>query len=338
MKSSHSKTYSALVVVGSANEERAFGITSGQRVAQALKNRGWSITVADAAQKMDLIKQMSDKQFDLVVPVGFGLNSPEDGTIFTVAKFFGIPCAGPGPFCGAVCTDKSIFQSVVRGIFDSADSNNGRLYVRTPNTFLVSRFASRDALEKGIQSLPLPLVLKPAYGGSSIGILIAGTYGEAIEHANKVKESTGRLLVQELISAREISSTIIDMPDHVHLCPLVELEKRGSLILDYDAKFGVSATSRHMIPAPFPPDITDAVKRIVSTLHSAIGFCGVTRVDALIDEDKSEMIVLEANPIAGMLESSIATDAARADGIDFETLAEAYALTAFRVREEVCLL
>jgi D-alanine-D-alanine ligase len=155
-----------------------------------------------------------------------------------------------------------------------------------------------------------------------------------MEHADRIKESAGRLLVQELISAREISSTIIDMPDRLHICPLVELEKRGSLILDYDAKFGASATSRHIIPAPFPPDITAAVKFVVSTLHSTIGFCGVTRVDALIDEGKSEIIVLEANPIAGMLESSIATDAARADGIDFETLAEAYALTAFRTRDE----
>jgi D-alanine-D-alanine ligase len=124
MKPSHSKTYSALVVIGSANEERSFGITSGQRVAQALKNRGWQITVTDAAQKLDLIKQMSEAKLDLVVPVGFGLNSPEDGTIFTIAKFFGIPCAGPSPFCGTVCTDKSIFQSVVRGIFDPASSNN----------------------------------------------------------------------------------------------------------------------------------------------------------------------------------------------------------------------
>lgn len=334
MKSQNSKTYNALVVIGSANEERAFGITSGQRVAQALKNRGWSITVADAAERGELVKQMSGKNFDLLVPVGFGLNSPEDGTFYTLAKFFGIPCAGPSPFCGSICTDKSLFQSAVRGIFDSENANNGRLRVRTPNTFLVSRFMSADTVVNGVHSLPLPLVLKPAYGGSSIGIVIAKSYSEAIEHANRIKESAGRLLVQELVSAREISATIIDMPDHVHLCPLVELEKRGSLILDYDAKFGASANSRHIIPALFSPDITNAVKHVVSILHSAIGFCGVTRVDALIDEDKSELIVLEANPIAGMLESSIATDAAQADGIDFETLAEAYALTAFQKREQ----
>jgi D-alanine-D-alanine ligase len=334
MKASHlKKAYSALVVVGSGNEERGFGVASGKRVAHALKNRGWRIAIADAAQN-SLVKELSEKHYDLIVPVGFGFNSPEDGTFFTIAKYFGVPCAGPSPYCGTLCTDKFLFQSVVRGIFECRGEKIGQILVKTPKTFVVSRSMSGEAIMNGIKALPLPLVLKPGYGGSSIGIVTAKTYEAAVEHANKIKEPSGKVLVQELILAREISSTIIDFPDRVHLCPLVELEKHGSLILDYDAKFGTTANSRHIIPAPFSGQITAAVKQVVSILHSAIGFCGITRVDALIEEKKSEMIILEANPIAGLLESSIATDAARADGIDFETLAEAYAMTAFQAREQ----
>src|SRR5579871_6844248 len=166
MTSLGSKSYSALVVIGSSNEERQFGIDSGLRVAQALRTRGWNISVCDILRKSDLLRQIGSSRFDLIVPVGFGLSSPEDGTIFTIAKLFGVPCAGPTPLCGNICTDKSIFQAVVRGISPCNELVGGQLRVRTPQTFVASRSTTQDAIQIGIRSLPLPILLKPAYGGS----------------------------------------------------------------------------------------------------------------------------------------------------------------------------
>lgn len=321
--------YSALVVMGSQNAENRFGIQSGKRVAQALKNRGWQISVSEVTQMRKLMRNLKAKKFEVVVPVGFGLGSGEDGTIYTLAKAFGLPCAGPGSSCGAICTDKFVFQSLVDGLFSSKQAS-GPLLVKTPKTVLITRLKNNNLLRDEIKGLHLPILLKPVCGGSSIGIEVVRSHDEAIHCASRIKRNNDRFLAQEYIHGREISVTLVDRPGGVLVCPLVELNKGGSLIMGYKEKFDQSANSRHIIPAPFANAITEAIKNIVLRLHDHVGFRGITRVDAIVRENQSEIVILEANPIAGLLESSIAVDAAYAAGIDFEELAEEYALTAFQ--------
>jgi D-alanine-D-alanine ligase len=285
------------------------------------------------APGVDLIEHLSKSRVDLIVPVGYGLNSPEDGTIFALARHFNIPCAGPDPICGAVCTDKSLFGSVVTGLFTSVTLGEPPFRVRVPRTIVVSGSMSARPVREAVDMLPAPLLLKPAFGGSSIGIEVMRTPSEAVDRAVSLCKTMGRVLIQEFVCGREISSTIVDLPDGPYLCPIVEIDKENAEFFGFEEKFGDNAKSHHIIPADFPSGIIATINRVMLTLHSALGLCGVSRVDALINAEEAEIIILEANPIAGMLESSIATDAARACGIDFETLAVTYALTAFRGRD-----
>lgn len=321
--------YSAVVVIGSSNEERDFSLRAGNRVAQALRTLGWAIKLVDIAAPYHLLDVLSKGGVDAIVPIGFGLHSGEDGSIYTISEMLGLPCAGPGPMCGNLCTDKSVFQLLIAGMFCNVTSMIGGFRIRSPKTVVVKPDMTFDAIAREIGQLKLPLILKPAFGGSSIGIMIAQDHAEATARADAVKVLYGLLLVQEYVRAREISATLIDFPDRLHHCPLVELDRGSSPIMGYEEKFGLSAKSRHIIPTTFPSSTIDVVSEMATRIHSTLRLRGVSRIDALIDDDKAEIVVLEANPIAGMLESSIAVDAAAYDGISFESLAEAYALTAF---------
>src|ERR1700683_980533 len=106
----------ALVVIGSRTSEDKYGITSGHRVADALRRRGWSIVTLHAAEGRSVLRRLLDEPPDVVVPVGFGAPC-EDGQICAVARMAGIPCSGPTPAAGGIMQDKSALSRIVDSLF-----------------------------------------------------------------------------------------------------------------------------------------------------------------------------------------------------------------------------
>jgi D-alanine-D-alanine ligase len=111
----------------------------------------------------------------------------------------------------------------------------------------------------------------------------------------------------------------------------VELRREG--LLNKEAKFGATARDRHIVPARLRRDVARIVEEAVLSLHEVVGCVGLTRTDILVLED-GEIVILELNGIPGLLQSSIACDAALAAGISFDELAVRYAESAYLERAE----
>lgn len=318
----------ALVVMGSRTGENKYGITSGTRVAEALIRRGWIVTTIHAADGGALMRHLLDERPDVVVPVGFGPPC-EDGHVCAVARMAGIPCAGPTPGVGGLMQDKSALSRIVDAIFPPKSR------VRSPRGCALTDGLDLAVAADRVRQLTPPLVIKPAFSGSSEGLGVAASHEEALAQVRALVAVEGKVLVQELERPvlSEISCTVLDTRDGPQLLPIVELKRDDVLVLGPEEKFGAEGLNRHIVPAKLTAAITARIGNAVLALHDAVGSIGLTRTDALVLPD-GEIVVLELNGIPGLLESSIACDAARAAGISFDELAVRYAESAFIRRPE----
>lgn len=318
----------ALVVIGSANSERPYGLISGRRVAQALSDLHWDVRIQDAARPAAVFLEIAQGPNDqIVVPVGFGVGI-EDGAVYSMARMLKVPCAGPNPTTGTLALDKALFAQFVAGGF--ADSDD----VDTPRSVIINSGDAPAAVRTRIETLDLPLIVKPNFGGSSAGLAVAETYAAAVAAAARLLQTEPRVLVQNLVlPSREISVTVLDTAAGPRILPIVELMRET--VLGEDEKFGVGARDRHVVPAPLDPAVEQRVHEVVLKLHDGMRACGLTRFDILLVDRR--ICLLEANAIPGLLPESIACDAALAVGISFGELAEQYALSALLPRHEAAV-
>jgi len=319
----------ALVVIGSRTNEDGYGITSGQRVDAGLRKHGWETQVIHAREGAAIAACLAaDRKPDLVVPVGFGAPC-EDGHISALARLFGVPCAGPTPGSGSLMLDKAALGHVVNSIFPP------EAHVRSPRGCVVTSRHSTEETRRRIARVIPRLLIKPNFGGSSEGLAVVETHDEALAAANRMLDQEGRVLVQHLEEpvAHEISCTVIDRASGPQFLPIVELRRDDVLVMGPKEKFGVEGLDRHIIPARLAPKLAARIEEVVLRLHVAIGCTGLTRTDMLVLPD-GELVILEQNGIPGLLESSIACDAALAAGIPFDELCVLYANSAYLRRDE----
>ena len=321
-------TTKALVIIGSRTKEDKHGIVSGNRVATALRQAGWIVEILHSRDGQRLLALLLNARPDVVVPVGFGAPC-EDGHIFAVARMVNIPCAGPTPAVGSLLLDKATLSRVVDSIF-APDCG-----VRSPKGIVLSRGVKREIAEELTMPLQPPLVVKPNFSGSSVGLLVTHSQADAVDHALALLDDEGKVLIQQLEHpvSHEISCTVLDGPDGPEFLPIVELRRDDVLVMSAEEKFGDNGFDRHILPARLTAPTEQAVRKAVIALHAAVGAVGLTRTDLLVLAN-GELVVLEMNAIPGLLESSIACDAARFAGIEFPELAMRYAQSAFLSRPE----
>ncbi|MGD0814304.1 MAG: ATP-grasp domain-containing protein [Verrucomicrobiota bacterium] len=322
----------AIVIIGSRNEEREMGLKAGTQVANGLRNRGWSIEEIDGGYPIRVINKIQNaKVGTVIVPIAYGVGGGEDGRFKTVADFYGIHCTGPTAAAGEISMNKNLFQTVVDGVFKDDPS------VRTPQGRLITKAMTSVEITIAVGTVKLPMLIKPNYSGSSMGLTVANTLAEAESAVAMLLPTANAVLCQELIApAEELSITILDREDGPHVFPIVGFHRDGA-VYDYEQKFGATANDRHIIPAPISDSQAAKARAVALTLHRAIGACGLFRFDMLLTTNE-QIVVLEVNSIPGLMTTSIACDAAKAAGLTFDELVEAYALTAFLRRVEAPLL
>jgi D-alanine-D-alanine ligase len=316
-------------VIGSRTSENTYGVTSGHRLDEALRKRGWKTRVIHAREGAEIGGYLcTDEKPDLVVPVGFGAPC-EDGHVFALCRMFGIPCAGPTPGAGSLMQDKAALGHVVDSIFPPGSR------VRSPRGCVLSRRLSAQELERHVNRIAPRLLVKPNFAGSSERLSVVDTHAEAIAAATGMLEHEGKVVVQHLEEpiANEISCTVIDRADGPQFLPIVELRRDDVAVMGPKEKFGEEGRDRHIIPARLARKLATRIKEVVLRIHAEVGCIGLTRTDMLVLPD-SEVVVLEQNGIPGLLESSIACDAALAGGISFEELCVLYAQSAYLRRDE----
>lgn len=296
-----------LVLMGGASSEREVSLRSGKAVLDALLKLGYEAEGLDP--KPEALAEIPEKKPDLVYIVLHG-KFGEDGTIQGYLDLLGIPYTGSGVACSAICMDKILTKKLLgyEGL-PTAD------FV----TFHKNSFDSGSlVVDSLVKKLGLPLVIKAATQGSSIGTYIVK---EAFSIPQAIKDAFAyddQVLVEKFIDGVQLTVTVVGN-DKLKVFPVIEITAENEFY-DYESKY-TPGMSTHIIPARIDENLRQKVQTISEAAYRAAGCRGVSRVDVMIDKQGNPYI-LEINTIPGMTETSLVPDAARAIGVSFEDLVD----------------
>ena len=292
------------VLKGGRSLERQVSLRSGARVEDALGSLGHEVVAIDAAA--DLVARLKEAAPEVVFVALHGSDG-EDGTIQELLEILGLPYTGPGvPACRRA-SDKAAAKQDLR------DAG-----VPTPDWVSFSQTAfselgAGDALEEIEDRLGFPLVVKPARGGSSLGVRFAAGRDDVPQALLTAFSYDDRVLFERHVAGRELAVGVLDGKD----LPVVEILPKEEDRYSYEARYEIGRTD-FVCPAELTTEELDAVAAASRGTWEALRCEGFARVDLMLGADGPE--VLEANAVPGLTDTSLLPMSAEAAGLSFEDL------------------
>jgi D-alanine-D-alanine ligase len=284
------------VLLGGRSAERAVSLRSGAMVLDALRNCGVDAHAFDPQQR-DLAALIAEK-FDRVFIALHGRYG-EDGTIQGALELLGIPYTGSGVLASALAMDKWRTKLV----WQAAG-------IPTPRYELLTAASDFGAV---VARLGLPLMVKPANEGSSIGMSKLRD-ASGLEEAYALAANYDSLvLAEQFVEGIELTAAVLGG----EALPLIKLETPREFY-DYEAKYAANDT-RYIIPCGIAAEAEARVQRQVLSAFNALGCRGWGRVDLLLDTAGRPWFI-EVNTSPGMTDHSLVPMAARHAGLSFEDL------------------
>ena len=246
-----------VVLMGGWSAERPVSLMSGNGVADALEERGFTHDTRLDMER-DVAARLAELKPDVVFNALHGTPG-EDGTIQGLLELMGIPYTHSGVTTSAIAIDKELTKAVL--------VPGG---VRMPKGKMVDSVSLYEG-----DPMPRPYVLKPVNEGSSVGVAIVtdeGNYGQPISaKAVGPWQDFERLLAEPFIRGRELTVAVMgDEP----MC-VTELKPRAGFY-DFDAKY-TDGLTEHICPADVPPAIAEAMMAMAARAHKLLGCKGASR-------------------------------------------------------------
>jgi len=161
--------------------------------------------------------------------------------------------------------------------------------------------------------------VKPASGGSALGVKFARTPGDVPGALVAAFSYDQRVLLERHVAGRDLAVSVLDGPDGPLPLPVVEAVPQEEDFYDFEARYEIGRTE-FRCPAELPPDATARARAIALAVYKMLGLRGFARVDLMLEEESGELYVLEANSIPGLTETSLLPQAAEAAGVEFDRL------------------
>ncbi len=304
-----------LVLMGGLSEEREVSLRSGAGVYDALKKAGYQAKTLDLSREnLGKIKDISPDVVFIALHGKYG----EDGTVQGYLDILGIPYTGSGVETSAICMNKGTTKKIF--CYEG---------IPTADFVIITKYKYRKQkqnLSDIVSELGLPLVVKAATQGSSIGVYIAKTIGElqsAIEEAFKYDQE---VVIEKFIEGPQLTVAIVGN-DEPHILPIIEITASNEFY-DYESKY-TPGMCEHIIPARVSEAVNARVIEISKKVYTSFKCQGYARVDFMIDKEENPY-VLEINTIPGMTAMSLVPDAARAAGLSYEELVDKIACLAMQ--------
>ena len=284
------------VLLGGKSAERDVSLKSGGMVLNALRSRGVNAVPFDPAERgLDaLIDEKFDRAF-IALHGRFG----EDGTIQGILEWLGIPYTGSGVLASALAMDKLRTKRVWAA--EKLPTPQYALLGEDTNFRIVAR------------TLGVPLMVKPASEGSSIGmskVRAAGKLEEAYRQAAKYDKV---VIAEQFVDGIELTAGILGE----QALPLIRLETPRDFY-DYEAKY-VSNDTRYILPSGLPAKKERELQELCLAAFRMLGCRGWGRVDLMLNK-RGRPFLLEVNTAPGMTDHSLVPMAARAVGLSYEDL------------------
>ena len=285
------------VLMGGWSSERAVSLRSGQAVLDALVRSGVDAHGVDV-HKQTVLQELESGGFDRAFIVLHGPGG-EDGRIQAVLEVMDIPYTGSDVLASALAMDK--WRSKM--ILEAAG-------LPTPDYMVLDDNSDPEYV---VACLGLPLMIKPALEGSSIGM----TRVEEPEQMRKAYETaaqfSGAVIAERWIDGGEYTVTVLGD----EALPVIKLETPNAFY-DYEAKYQSDQT-RYLCPCGLETEQEGQLQRLALSAFRAVGARGWGRVDILCSEDGKPWVI-ELNTVPGMTDHSLVPMAAKAIGMDFDQL------------------
>ena len=283
------------VLLGGRSAEREISLLSGNAVLAALKRQGVDAHAFDPAERpLDDLKRQGFARAHIALHGRYG----EDGTVQGALELLGIPYTGSGVMASAIAMDK--WRTKL--IWQAAG-------IPTP------RYAMLDADSRSatvVQQLGLPLIVKPANEGSTIGLTKVTAAEQLAEAYRLAAKSDPLVLAEAFIEGTELTAAILGD----ELLPLVRIQSPG--LYDYEAKY-FSDETQYFCPSGLPEGQEKSIQELALQAYRIIGCQGWGRVDVMLSKDGKPSL-LEVNTSPGMTGHSLVPMAAKQAGLSFDEL------------------
>ncbi|HEX5055356.1 MAG TPA: D-alanine--D-alanine ligase [Gammaproteobacteria bacterium] len=296
MSTANAKKYGKVaLLMGGLSAEREISLISGKAVLEALRAAGVDVMPIDAGS--DIAEVLARSKCDRVFNILHG-GIGENGTVQALLDLIGLPYTGSGVLGCALAMDKLRSKWIWKGVG-----------LAVPE-YMELRSATDCSV--AVRELGLPLMVKPVFEGSSVGISKVERESD-MENAWRLAARYGTVIAEKFISGAEYTAGILAG----EALPLIRLETPRAFY-DYEAKYKDDKTRYHC-PCGLSASKEQEMQRIALHAYAALGASGWGRVDFMTDRDGRPWLI-EANTAPGMTDHSLVPMAARAAGIDFQAL------------------
>ena len=294
------------VVMGGPSAEREVSLNTGAAIASALREAGYTNVVELDLDPHNFAAQLAECKAEVVFNAVHGLYG-EDGRLQTLLEICNIPYTGSGMVASVVCMDKVLTKRMLR------DAG-----VPTPKCLILNS-GDADIKEQIMQTFTLPVVIKPASQGSSIGVEIVKEEAQLDEALASAFKYSRDILAEEFIAGKELTVAMMQKDGEVVALPVIHIAPHSGTY-DYHSKYTKGATE-YICPADLDEETTKKVQEIAKHAYRVLGCSGVARADVMLDEAGSGY-VLEINTVPGMTATSLVPKAAAAVGMSFPELCD----------------
>lgn len=283
---------SVLILAGGISHERDVSLRSGRRVAQTLRGAGFSVSVSDVDARF--LPTLREDRPDVVWPLLHGATG-EDGSLRDLLELEGVRYVGTGPRASRAAWNKPVAKaSVVRAGISSPD------YVTLPQT-LFRDLGAQLVLDAVVDKLGLPLVVKPAQGGSALGVSVVRDHAEFSQAMMNCFAYCPTALIEQCVRGTEVAVSVLDSGSGPVALPAVEIVTDGPY--DFDARYNPGRT-QYFSPARLSVAAADAAHTCALNAHQTLGLQHISRTDMIIEDDGTAQF-LEVNVAPGMTETSL---------------------------------
>jgi D-alanine-D-alanine ligase len=297
-----------VVLAGGLSHERDVSLRSGRRVAEALRGNGFEVDVADVDS--NLLPALAAEPPAVVIPLLHG-TSGEDGALRDVLGMLGLPYVGSVPASCRVAFDKPAAKTVVTAAGLASPAS-----VALPQTTF-RELGAAAVMTALVDALGLPLMVKPARGGSSLGACVVRTAAELPAAMVGCFSYGETALVERFVVGTEVAVSVVDTGAGPVALPAVEVVPDGGFY-DYSARYTAGATE-FFAPARLPEQTLAACSAAALAAHGALTLRDISRTDLIVDHDGRPWF-LEVNVAPGMTETSLFPQAVSAASMDLGRL------------------
>jgi len=289
------------VLFGGRSAERDISLMSGAGVLKALQDQGIDAHAFDPAKRS--LAELAAEKFDRVFIALHGRYG-EDGTLQGALEQLGIPYTGPGVLASAIAMDKAMTKRV--WLHSS---------LSTPDFVMLNADSDWKAIAT---RLGLPLIVKPAHEGSTLGLTKVKSSDELPAAYALAAKFDKAVMAEQFISGMELTCPVLGYADTARALPVVRIVAPDANY-DYQNKY-FSDETQYLCPSGLPPAQEKEIQELVLQSYRTLGCRGWARADVMVRESDNQPFLLEINTSPGMTSHSLVPMSAAAAGMPYEKL------------------